>query len=94
MGGPHLQEMGSFSRDGVALENLVEGAGMVNELPVVFRGINGHEDKCRDVSAKFLGVEVGMIAADDLTVFQLLQPFADRGNRETNGVRKVTQADS
>ena len=30
-----------------------------------------------------------MIAADDLTVFQLLQPFADRGNRETNGVRKV-----
>ncbi len=79
-----LQDVASFSRDGMALKDLIRERCMFNELMVVPRRIHRDKDERGDVPTHLLGIEDRMVTSYNSPFFELAKTLADRREGESN----------
>ena len=87
--GPDFQEMRPISGDCVTFQDFIDGVDVLDKRRKMPRGINGDNDKGRDILSESLMVKLGKVSGNDLRLFKLPQSLADRRKGQADSFRQV-----
>jgi hypothetical protein len=92
--GSDFQQVGAIPRYCVTFKDLLRRGGMLEKIPEMLGGIDGHYHESRNILPQKLMINLGKVTLDDTGIFKFAQAFAGSWKGKTDFFGQIVASGS